>query len=258
MRIATLLSAAAAAALLAACGLGQPSYPSFGEADYRIEGAATDANGASTHTVVYRDGPRMRVEAVLPEYGQSAVVFDESTNAAYVLNATPVAAQTLAPPAAPEAAEAAAPAAEPISAPTQDPAPPPATRAPTPVTGVAVRVADANAPKPMEAPWAALGADNARYVGRCSAAGEEGHEWRPRTGDVGVRTACITSDGIVLRVTQDGAPLWEASALQRGEQDPALFGVPPGYQVIDPQAVAEQVGENLENLGSVTGAPNPR
>ncbi|HRE43863.1 MAG TPA: hypothetical protein PKY87_07810, partial [Terricaulis sp.] len=68
----------------------------------------------------------------------------------------------------------------------------------------------------------------------------------------------ITGDGIVLRVTQDGAPLWEASALQRGEQDPALFGVPPGYQVIDPQAVAEQVGENLENLGSVTGAPNPR
>lgn len=254
MRIATLMGAACSAALLAACGLGQPSYPSFGEADYRIEGMTTDANGAATQTVVYRDGPKMRVEAVLPEYGQSAVVFDESTNAAYVLNAAP--AVTAPTPAS--TPEAATPAAEPINAETQNPAPPPAARAPTPVTGVAVRVADANAPKPMEAPWAALGADNARYVGRCSAAGEEGHEWRPRNGDVGVRTACITSDGIVLRVTQDGAALWEASALQRGEQDPALFGVPPGYQVIDPQAVAEQVGENLENLGSVTGAPNPR
>lgn len=247
MRIASLMGAACSAALLAACGLGQPNYPSFGQADYRIEGMTTDANGATTQTVVYRNGPKMRVEAVLPEYGQSTVVFDESTNAAYVLNPAPAQASP-APAASPATA---APAPQATNAEAQNPAPAPAT-------GVAVRVADANAPRPMEAPWAALGAQNARYVGRCSAAGEEGHEWRPRNGDVGVRTACITSDGIVLRVTQDGAPLWQASALQRGEQDLALFGVPPGYQVIDPQAVAEQVGENLENLGSVTGAPNPR
>jgi hypothetical protein len=49
--------------------------------------------------------------------------------------------------------------------------------------------------------------------------------------------------------------LWEATSLQRGEQDVALFGVPPGYQLIDPQAVAEQVGENMQQLDSVTGAP---
>ncbi|MGQ0533907.1 MAG: hypothetical protein ACT4OF_14640 [Caulobacteraceae bacterium] len=31
--------------------------------------------------------------------------------------------------------------------------------------------------------------------------------------------------------------------------------MPPGYQLIDPHAVAQQVGENLEQLDSVTGAP---
>lgn len=240
MRIAALLSAAAAASLLAACGA--PAYPSFGQANYRIEGAATGANGQVTNTIIYRDGPRMRVEAARPgAAGAGAVVFDESTNAAYVLNPT---GQT---------PVAAAPAA--TDAQTPNAAAAPAQTAPVQALGVAVRVDDVNAPKPMEAAWAALGGDNARHVGRCNVAGENGNEWRPRNGDAGVRTACITNDGIVLRVMQDGAPLWQASALQRGQQDPALFGVPPGYQVIDPQAVAAQVGESLEELDSVTGAP---
>ncbi len=250
MRIAALLSAAAAASLLAACGA--PNYPTFGEADYRIEGVTT-ANGQATQTVIYRDGPKMRVEAALPgAAGSGAVVFDESTNAAYVLNPTGQAPVTPAP---------AQPAAtDPTAQPAQPSATAPVTTgqpaaAPTPVLGFAVRVDDVNAPKPMEAAWAALGGDNARHVGSCTVAGMDGHEWRPRTGDTGVRTACITNDGIVLRITQDGAPLWEASALERGPQDPALFGVPAGYQVIDPQAVAAQVGESLEELDSVTGAP---
>lgn len=246
MRIAPLLAAAAAAALAAACGLGAPAYPTFGEADYRIEGAATDANGQSTRTVIYRDGPKMRVEATLANFGQGAVVFDESTNAAYVLNPTGGRAPATSAAAAPPASDA---------APTTAPATAAPVAAPAQVLGVAVRVDDANAPKPMEAAWQALGGDNARHVGRCTVAGEDGEEWRPRNGDTGVRTACITEDGIVLRVTQEGAVLWEASALQRGAQDPALFGVPAGYQVIDPQALAEQVGENLEQLDSVAGAP---
>lgn len=249
MRIATLLAAAATAALTAACGLGAPAYPTFGEADYRIEGVTTDANGQGTRTVIYRDGPKMRVEATLANIGQGAVVFDESTNAAYVLNPT---GQSAAP------ATGATPAAPTTGATTPAPTAAPQTAAPAApvqVAGVAVRVDDANAPQPMEAAWQALGGDNARHVGRCTVAGEDGNEWRPRNGDTAVRTACITDDGIVLRVSQDGAVLWEASALQRGDQDPALFGVPAGYQVIDPQAVAEQVGENLEQLDSVTGAP---
>jgi len=125
------------------------------------------------------------------------------------------------------------------------------------VVGVAVRIEDANAPQPLETAWAALGADNARSTGKCEVAGENGHEWAPRQAPApGVeRTACITDDGIVLRVSESGRTLWEATSLQRGDQDAALFGVPAGYQLIDPHAVAEQVGRNMEQLDSVTGAP---
>jgi hypothetical protein len=262
MRIATLLGAVATAALVSGCGIGTPAYPTFGEADYRIEGTTSDPNGGATRTVIYRDGPKMRVEATLRDLGEGAVVFDESTNAAYVLN--PTAAPTAAPsatvqPGAPAPAQTAAPA--PTAAPAQPAAPgqptPPAQTATAPpqVLGVAVRLADADAPQPMESAWSALGADNARHVGKCEVAGETGNDWRPREGDTAVRTACITDDGIVLRITEDGLVLWEATSLQRGQQDPALFGVPANYQLIDPQAVAEQVGENLEQLDSVTGAP---
>ncbi|MGE0740180.1 MAG: hypothetical protein AB7O98_02470 [Hyphomonadaceae bacterium] len=268
------LAAAAAAAILAGCGLGAPAYPEFGETSYRVEGMTADASGgAATQTVIYRDGPKMRVEANLPSYGQAAVVFDESTNAAYVLNPTTGAVVTTAPAGAPVAPSAAptattvpppaattpatpAPAASPGAVATPPAAAPAATVAPA-VTGVAVRIEDASAPQPLEAAWAALGAENARHVGRCEVAGEDGNEWAPREAPTpGVeRVACITDDGIVLRVTESGRTLWEATSLQRGEQDAALFGVPPGYQLIDPQAVAEQVGENMQQLDSVTGAP---
>lgn len=241
--------AAATATLLAGCGIGGPEYPQFGETSYRIEGATADTNGGgTTTTVIYRDGPRMRVEAALPTYGQATIVFDESTNAAYVLNAT--GQLPITPAATPQpGATATTPAQQSATTPT------PAT--PQQVVGVAVRIEDSNAPQPLESAWEALGADNARSTGRCEVAGERGHEWAPRTAPApGVdRTACITEDGIVLRVTESGRTLWEATSLQRGEQDAALFGVPPGYQLIDPQAAAEAVSENLEQLDSVTGAP---
>lgn len=271
MRRFTLSAAVGAAALLSACGMGAPDYPQFGEAAYRIEGTTASADGGSaTRTVIYRDGPKMRVEATLPQVGQATVVFDESTNAAYVLNptgqlptqqqATTTHPPTLAPPATTTPPGAPAQPAQPAptaGAPTMTPGQPPgAAGAPTaPVIGVAVRIEDADAPQPLETAWAALGGDNARHVGRCNVAGEAGHEWRPREAPApGIeRVACITEDGIVLRVSEDGRVLWEATSLQRGAQDAALFGVPPGYQLIDPQAAAEAVSENLEQLDSVTG-----
>lgn len=251
MRKLSFLAAAAAAALLAGCGFGAPAYPEFSETSYRIEGRTTSPDtGATTQTVIYRDGPKMRVEANLPTYGQAAIVFDESTNAAYVLNPTGAVPTAPVPTTQPSAAPTPA---QPTPAP--DAGAPAATPAPQ-VIGVAVRIQDADAPQPLETAWAALGADNARSTGACEVAGEEGHEWTPREAPApGVeRTACITDDGIVLRVRENERVLWEATSLQRGEQDVALFGVPPGYQLIDPQAVAEQVGENLQQLDSVTGA----
>jgi len=264
----SILMAAAAAALLSACGIGAPDYPEFSETSYRIEGMTAAADGgAAVQTVIYRNGPKMRVETVLPNYGQATIVFDESTNAAYVLNPTgqlPAAGATTTPtsPAAPATPATPQQGAAPTTTPS---ATPPATantaQAPVattqPVVGVAVRIEDADAPQPLETAWEALGGENARSTGRCEVAGERGREWTPREAPApGVeRTACITDDGIVLRVAESGRTLWEATSLQRGEQDEALFGVPPGYQLIDPQRVAEQVGENMEQLDSVTGAP---
>lgn len=245
----TVLAAVATAALLAGCGIGA-RYPDFGQATYRIEGLTTPANGgAGVHTVIYREGPRMRVETMLPTRGEATIVFDQATNAAYVLNpvgqvpATPIA-----------------------GAPTQGAA---ATKSTTaaqtqPVAwsrGVAVRIDDADAPQPLETAWQALGANNAQRVGDCRIAGERGTEWRPKQAPApGVeRTACITADGIVLRVRENQRVLWQATSLQRGPQQASLFGIPSGYQLIDPQAVAEQVGANMENLNSVTGGqPAPQ
>lgn len=261
-------AAAAAAALLAGCGIGAPDYPQFGETSYRIEGmTARPDGGAATRTVIYRDGPRMRVEAVLPNYGQATIVFDESTNAAYVLNPT-TGATTTAPATAPGMVQPSAapapttPQQQTAAAPGTPAAPPGAPAAPTAapaqpqVLGVAVRIDDADAPQPLETAWEALGSENARSAGKCEVAGEDGHLWRPREESAGIeRTACITDDGIVLRVTENERVLWEATSLERGDQEASLFGVPQGYQLIDPEAVAEQVGENMQQLDSVTGSP---
>jgi hypothetical protein len=248
----TFFAAAGATALLAGCGIGA-KYPDFAQSSYRIEGMTESANGgAAVHTVIYRDGPKMRVETVLPTRGQATIVFDQATNAAYVLNpvgqvpATPIAG-------APTQGAAATQSTVASSATT--------TTNTTPAPrGVAVRINDADAPQPLETAWQALGAENARRVGDCSVAGEHGTEWRPREAPApGVeRTACITSDGIVLRVRENQRVLWQASALQRGPQQAALFGIPAGYQLIDPQAVAEQFGANMENLNGVTGGPAPQ
>lgn len=249
------LSAAVAAITLAACGLGAPSYPDFEQTAYRLEGMTRSAdNGAPTRTVIYRDGPQMRVEAVLPQMGQATIVFDQTTNGAYVLNPVAAAVQ----PQQPTAAPPQQPLAQPAQPTPTAPAPQQQAQTAAPAaTGIAVRVEDADAPQPLETAWAALGADNARHVGRCEVAGEQGHEWTPREAPApGVeRTACITDDGIVLRVRENTAVIWEATSLQRGAQDPSMFGIPAGYQVIDPQRAAEEVGETMQQLDSVTGAP---
>jgi hypothetical protein len=257
------------------CGAFAPAYPQFGKTAYRLEGnTAAPDGGAAIHTVIYRAGPNLRVETVLPRYGRAVVVFDQATNAAYVLNPTvqpgamtntPVVADNSAPAAAPAAAipQSAAPSTATIAPATAAPA----TTAPNGamqttttaprVIGVAVRIADADAPQPLETAWAALGANNAKSVGSCQVAGQQGHEWQPTQAPApGVeRTACITQDGIVLRVRESNRTLFEATNVQRGQQSASLFGIPQGYQVIDPAAVAERVGAATDQLNSVTGVP---
>lgn len=222
-------AAAAAAFVLAGCG--GPAFPQFSQTAYRLEGLTTALDGgASTHTIIYRDAAAMRVETNLPAIGRATIVFDEANGGAYVLN--PV-AQTAA-------------AASAVGVPPPPPPQPlavdfaPETLAPPP--GAAMRIEDADAPQPLETPWASLGAENTRTEGLCEVAGERGRLWAPRQPVEGVdRVACITSDGIVLQLTENDHVLWEATSLQRGPQDASLFGVPAGYRMIDrPSAISAE------------------
>ncbi|MEJ0058631.1 MAG: hypothetical protein WDM79_03115 [Terricaulis sp.] len=182
-----------------------------------------------------------------------AIVFDESTNASYVLNSAP-AVQPAAMPATPAPA-AAPPTAAPGTPTTVAPPPASVASAPPAVNGVAVRIPDADAPQPLETAWAALGEQNAKHVGKCEVAGVAGNDWSPRENTQGAeRIACITDDGIVLRLRENDRVLFEATRVEIGPQTASLFGVPPGYQVIDPEQVVERVGDAMEQLDSVQGA----
>jgi len=236
-----------AAALVASCGIGAPAYPEFGAASYRLEGTAVGADGvAPVQTVIYRDGAKMRVETVMPT-GRANIVRDDLSGAAYIVTASSPVVVTPAPGAPlPSTTPSTTTATTTTVAPT----------AVAPGTGTAVRIADADVPKPMEEAWVTLGAANARNVGACNVAGEKGDAWTPKETAEGVsRVACITQDGIVLEIKEGERVLWQATSVQRGPQDAALFGVPPGYQVIDPQAVAESVGDTMQEIGQVAGDP---
>lgn len=243
-----------AAVLVASCGIGAPAYPEFGTASYRLEGTAMGADGTEpVQTVIYRDGAKMRVETNLAT-GRASIVRDELSGAAYIVTASSPVVVTPAAPTTPPAAGAPLP-----TTPATTTATTTTTTASTPVapgTGTAVRIADADAPKPMEEAWVTLGGENARNVGACTVAGEKGQNWTPKERAEGVsRVACITSDGIVLEIKEGERVLWQATSVQRGPQDATLFGVPAGYQVIDPQAVAEKVGDTMQEIGQVAGDP---
>lgn len=79
-----------------------------------------------------------------------------------------------------------------------------------------------------------LGADATR-TGSCSVAGESGEEWTQNTAEAGqtADSACVTSDGVILRGTSNGRVVWETTSVQRGAQDASLFQVPAGVQVMD-------------------------
>jgi len=238
-------AAAAAALLLAGCG--GPAFPEFAQSAYRLEGLTTPPDGGpATHTIIYRDGPKMRVEATLPAIGRATIVFDEATRGAYVLNPgaqTSVAASAIGVPPPPPP--------QPLSVAYSD------VDVAAPEPGVAVRIDDADAPQPLETAWAALGPKNTRTEGLCEVAGERGRLWRPRTEVAGVeRVACISRDGIVLQVTENERVLWEATSLQRGPQDGSLFGVPAGYRMIERQTIAS--AEDRIGAPSLQEAPPPR
>ncbi|HVY84983.1 MAG TPA: hypothetical protein VG943_07610 [Caulobacterales bacterium] len=236
MKATLTIAALAATFAVCACGVFGAKYPEFRARAYRLEGMASPPGAtAPLRTVIYRDGARMRVETDLPQHGRAAVVFDEPSNAPYVLDpvGSPWARQSAAETPTTQISANAGQAA------TIAPHPGAVVTAPPRALGVAVRIADADAPQPMETFWAALGPDNVINVGPCAVAGERGEQWRPRPLAQSIdRVACITSDGIVLQLRESGRVLFQATRLTRGRQNPTLFGVPIGYRKLDPNHVS--------------------
>ncbi|MEQ1819357.1 MAG: hypothetical protein ABL871_12180 [Terricaulis sp.] len=75
-------------------------------------------------------------------------------------------------------------------------------------------------------------------IGSCSAGGESGNEWSvdpPAEAEATpvARTMCLTNDGIMIQMKQDGVVVFDTQSLQRGPQDASLFAVPPGVQVTE-------------------------
>lgn len=100
-------------------------------------------------------------------------------------------------------------------------------------TRMAMRMSADTIPQTPDANWAVTD-PSVRRLGPCVAAGETGAEYESTdTGAGGRGVACITSDGIILKAMENGRTVWEATRVQRGPQDPALFVVPPGVQIVD-------------------------
>lgn len=196
-----------AAALVSACGLGG-QYPDFSAKQYRLEGVrtlpGTDRSGAATF---YRNGEQLRYEGVLENYGVATIIYDPARKAAYLLRSSAGRRRILAGP---------------------------------PPRPTAVQLNEAEIPQPLEMAWAGLADDAVRALGRCRIAGERGTVWRMRepVGPDGVRTACITPDGIVLKLTENDTVLFQATAVARGPQPNALFEVPESYRIINNNELA--------------------
>lgn len=80
--------------------------------------------------------------------------------------------------------------------------------------------------------WSAELAATATPAGPCSAAGVNGTQWSRIDSGV-TKTACVTSDGILLRATEGDRTVWETTSVQRGPQSDTLFTLPEGVRVVD-------------------------
>ena len=78
--------------LVTACSLGTSADPKFAEASYRIEGAATSSEGTPpVQTIIYRNGPKIRVETTLAS-GASSMVSDTLSGESYIVTPAGLAA----------------------------------------------------------------------------------------------------------------------------------------------------------------------
>ena len=88
------------------------------------------------------------------------------------------------------------------------------------------------------APLVAPAANPAGYVmkGSTAVAGVPCTDWE--TADAAGRPTllCLTADGVMLRASQNGVVLLEATAVSYAPQDPALFRAPDGFRHVEGSA----------------------
>lgn len=99
--------------------------------------------------------------------------------------------------------------------------------------------------------WVGDAVSAATRIGPCSGAGQNGEEWSVNRDET-VRTACVTSDGIMLKATANGATVWETTSVERGPQDQSLFELPAGVQVMDLNNIPG-VAEAMERARAAQG-----
>lgn len=90
-------------------------------------------------------------------------------------------------------------------------------------------VIDMAAPEGMAGPTGASGARTYIRRGEDVVAGMGCTDWETTDRNGRRALACITADGVLLRVSADGQVLASAVSVRYVPQDPALFRVPAGY-----------------------------
>lgn len=91
---------------------------------------------------------------------------------------------------------------------------------------------------------------NGKRIGADTVAGERCAEWEVGADEEGgaPTRACVTRDGIVLRVAEvGGPPAILAKSISRGAQAPALFAAPAGYEEVN-------MGECMRAAGDMMAA----
>jgi hypothetical protein len=118
-----------------------------------------------------------------------------------------------------------------------------------PAQRTAMRITLDQVRKSPDDAWASLAQEaRASTTGPCRVAGENGMGWTTTDDGGAIRTACVTSDGIILRATDGDRVVWETTRVQRGPQDASLFSVPAGYRIVDLSELMKGVGPAMEKL----------
>jgi len=170
-------------------------FPNLFQASYRMEATVSSREGQSMPIVMVRSGENMRME--MDARGQHIVaIHNATTHQGYTL--MNMAGRQVA---------------------------------------MQVDMTGTNSQDPLSM-WRNTEGYTITHGGPCAGAGQTGSEWTSTKAATAeepaeTHTVCATSDGIVLQVRNGDQVAFQTTSVQRGPQDPALFNLPPGVQVMN-------------------------